>query len=112
MPTGGYLGAENQMIRVMVTSIDNKTREPTIVWGFDDASFLYRVQTATPNSGSTTLLTLASAPVDSYHYPAAGQAVELLRDAVRLTDDRLHRVADGLRHRQLPGHTSRPARAS
>ncbi len=83
-PAGAYLGAENQMIRVMVTSIDNKTREPTIVWGFDDASFLYRVQTATPNSGSTTL-TLASAPVDSYHYPAQGQAVELLRDAVRLT---------------------------
>ena len=72
------------MIRVMVTSIDSKTREPTIVWGFDDASFLYRVQTATPDSGSTTL-TLASAPVDSYHYPAQGQAVELLRDAVRLT---------------------------
>ena len=85
VPTGSYLGAENQMIRVMITSIDNKTREPTIVWGFDDASFLYRVQTATPNSGSTTL-TLASAPVDSYHYPAAGQAVELLRDAVRLTE--------------------------
>ena len=58
---------------------------PTIVWGFDDASFLYRVQAARrPGSGDTTL-TLASAPVDSYHYPAQGQAVELLRDAVQLT---------------------------
>jgi hypothetical protein len=83
VPTGAYLGAENQMIRVMVTGIDHTTHEPTIVWGFDDASFLYRV-TATPDSGSTTL-TLASAPVDSYHYPAKGQAVELLRDAAKLT---------------------------
>jgi hypothetical protein len=55
------------------------------VWGFDDASFLYRVQTAVLGSGTTTV-TLASAPVDSYHYPQRGQAVELLRDAVKLTD--------------------------
>ena len=83
--TGGYLGAENQMIRVMVTS--GGTGTPTIVWGFDDASFLYRVQTASYDSGSgNTTVTLASAPVDSYHYPVAGQAVELLRDSVQLTD--------------------------
>ena len=81
----GYVGAENQMIRVMITSIDHSTGEPTVVWGFDDASFLYRVQTATPASGSTTL-TLATAPVDTFHHPAQGQAVELLRDAVKLTE--------------------------
>jgi hypothetical protein len=81
---GGYLGSENQMIRVMVAGIDAATGQPTIVWGFDDASFLYRV-TADPSSGATTL-TLASAPVDSYHCPRRGQAVELLRDAVRLTE--------------------------
>ena len=80
---GGYLGAENQMIRVMVSGIDDETGDPTIVWGFDDASFLYRVQ-AVAGSGSTTL-TLASAPVDSFHNPRLGQAVELLRDAVKLT---------------------------
>ena len=85
VPTGGYLGAENQMIRVMVTSIDQATQEPTIVWGFDDASFLYRVHPVTGGPEGTTTLTLASAPVDSYHYPAKGQAVELLRDAVKLT---------------------------
>jgi len=82
---GRYLGAENQMIRVMVAGIGDATGQPTIVWGFDDASFLYRVQTAVPASGTTTL-TLASAPVDSYHYPQRGHAVELLRDAVKLTD--------------------------
>jgi hypothetical protein len=81
---GGYLGSENQMIRVMVARVDAATGQPTIVWGFDDASFLYRVQ-AVPGSGATTL-TLASMPVDSYHYPQRGQAVELLRDAVKLTD--------------------------
>ena len=81
--TGGYLGAENQMIRVKVTDVDPTTNVPTIVWGFDDASFLYRVQAA-PGNASTTL-TLASAPVDIYHNPAKGQAVELLRDAVQLT---------------------------
>ena len=80
----GYLGAENQMIRVMVTRIDRATGVPTIVWGFDDASFLYRIQNAAAGSADTTL-TLASAPVDSYHYPQRGQAVELLRDAVKLT---------------------------
>lgn len=83
--TGGYLGAENQMIRVMVTSVDTKGM-PTIVWGFDDASFLYRVKAASYDSTSgNTTLTLASAPVDVYHYPVVGQAVELLRDAVQLT---------------------------
>ena len=86
VPGGGYLGAENQMIRVMVTGTGGKNGEPTIVWGFDDASFLYRVQPAAHDSEGTTL-TLASAPVDSYHYPEKGQAVELLRDAVKLTDN-------------------------
>lgn len=82
---GGYLGAENQMIRVMVTRIDRATGEPTIVWGYDDASFLYRVHKAGPGADGTAL-TLASSPPDSYHYPQRGQAVELLRDAVKLTD--------------------------
>jgi hypothetical protein len=83
--TGGYLGGENQMIRVMVTNA-NPSGVPSIVWGFDDASFLYRISATSfdPASGNTTL-TLASAPVDSYHYPVLGQAVEVLRDAAQLT---------------------------
>lgn len=84
--TGGYLGAENQLIRVMITSVDPKSGTPTIVWGFDDASFLYRLNAATYDAGSkTTTVTLASAPVDSFHFPGLGDAVELLRDAVQLT---------------------------
>jgi hypothetical protein len=84
--TGGYLGAENQMIRVMIASVD-ANGVPTVVWGFDDASFLYRIPPATYDlSSPNTTLTLASAPIDVYHYPAVGQTVELLRDAVQLTD--------------------------
>jgi hypothetical protein len=82
--TGGYLGAENQLIRVMVTSI--KDGVPTIAWGYDNASFLYRLSAVTYDSSSgNTTVTLTSAPVDSYHYPQAGQPVEILRDAVQLT---------------------------
>jgi hypothetical protein len=84
--TGGYLGAENQLLRVAIASVENGV--PTIVWGFDDASFLYRVTSASyePESGNTTL-TLASAPVDSYHQPVENQIVELLRDAVQLAPE-------------------------
>ena len=83
--SGGYLGAENQMIRVMVTGTDD-SGAATLVWGYDNASFLYRVKAAAYDTGSgTTMVTLASAPPDSYHNPVPGQVVELLRDAVQLT---------------------------
>jgi hypothetical protein len=86
--TGGYLGPENQMIRVQVASVDPRSGVPTIVWGFDDATFLYELQSAVPGT-SGLVLTLLQNPVDSYHYPQTGQAVELLRDAAALspTDD-------------------------
>jgi hypothetical protein len=84
--TGGYLGAENQMIRVMVTGVDASSGVPSIVWGFDDASFLYRItKTAYDATAQTTTLTLASSPPDCFHFPAAGQAVEVLRAAAALT---------------------------
>ena len=80
----GYLGAENQLIRVMVASTAGGAA-PYLVWGFDDASFLYRVQAESGASGNQVTLTLASPPIDSYHYPVAGQVVELLRDEVWLS---------------------------
>ncbi len=89
---GGYLGSENQLIRVMVAGAlsqppgQNQSTPPTVVWGFDDASFLYRVQGIAYDSASgRATLTLATLPVDSYHRPIPGQVVELLRDAVALT---------------------------
>jgi hypothetical protein len=82
---GGYLGAENQLIRVQVVGVD-RGGAPTIVWGFDNAYFLYRIaQVSVDEAADTTTLTLASAPVDSYHQPAKGQAVEVLEAAAELT---------------------------
>jgi hypothetical protein len=88
--TGGYLGPENQMIRVQVASVDPATGVPTIMWGFDNATFLYELQSIAPVPGGPgVVLTLTQNPIDSYHYPQADQAVELLRDAAALspTDD-------------------------
>ena len=65
---GGYLGAENQAIRVQLTSAD------TFTWGSDNASSLYRVQVATDRH-TVTMLTL---PKDQYHHPLSGQVVEIL----------------------------------
>ena len=80
---GGYLGAENQLIRVQICQVQNGN--PVVVWGYDNASFLYRVTTATPDTTSgTTTLTLASTPVDTYHQPQPGQVVEVLTSAVQL----------------------------
>ena len=78
---GGYVGAENQLIRVQVAAVTNGT--PTLVWGFDNASFLYRISGSPPANATT--VTLASAPVDSYHQPASGQAVEILQAAAMLS---------------------------
>lgn len=78
---GGYVGAENQLIRVQVASVDS-SGNPTLVWGYDNASFLYRV--SGPVTAGATTVTLASAPVDSYHQPAKGQAVEVLQAAAML----------------------------
>jgi hypothetical protein len=79
---GGYLGAENQTIRVQIAAPDaNGTAR--LVWGYDNASFLYRVnfQGAGPN---TMLLT--QTPVDAYHALKPGQVVEVLRSAAIIPD--------------------------
>jgi hypothetical protein len=73
---GGYLGADNQLIRVQVTAAGK------LVWGFDNASFLYRVKVIDDQT-----LELESSPVDSFHFPRAGQAVEVLRTAALLDGD-------------------------
>ena len=82
---GAYLGAENQLVRVQIASVDPQTGAPTLVWGFDNAHYLHRVVVDSTNQASgTTTLTLSSQPVDVYHQPRAGQAVELLEAAARL----------------------------
>jgi hypothetical protein len=84
--TGGYLEPENQLVRV--ATAPGEAGQPSIVWAFDDASALYRVSSSVydAEAGQTTIM-LASAPVDASHYPVAGQAVELLGEAVALSSE-------------------------
>jgi hypothetical protein len=75
----GYLGAENQTIRVQISDAGN-TDSPgglaKLLWGYDNASFLYR---ATPLAANPAILTIAPSPPDAFHIPQTGQAVEILR---------------------------------
>jgi hypothetical protein len=78
---GGYLGADNQMIRVAVTEYNHGTGKGTLVWGYNNASFLYRATLAAGN-----VITLLTTPLDPDHTPQAGQAVEILACTVDLGD--------------------------
>jgi hypothetical protein len=78
---GGYVAPDNQLIRVQISGIDPLTGHPKFLWGFDDASFLYRIDVDPNNSQN---LIFQSAPVDAGHQPVSGQAVEILRSAAEL----------------------------
>jgi len=72
---GGPAGVENQLIRVQITD------DGRVVWGYDNASHLYRVAVG---EGKKVILTRA--PRDVFHYPKRNQAVEALLPAVKLAD--------------------------
>lgn len=78
---GGYVDPDNQLIRVQISSTDQQAGGLKFVWGFDDASFLYRID-VDPNNPQNLLF--ESAPVDSSRQPVSGQTVEILREAVLL----------------------------
>ncbi|MEU4244752.1 DUF6519 domain-containing protein [Actinoplanes sp. NPDC026619] len=84
--TGGYLGAENQVIRVQITAVDAAAGSCELIWGYDNASMLYRVVV----DGGLATVTLQRRPVDEHHWPRAGQAVQVLRSTARL------RATDGV----------------
>jgi hypothetical protein len=65
---GGYLGAENQVIRVQIVDGTHLT------WGFDNGSPLYRVTVAA--DGKT--VTVETEPKDQAHWMQSGQTVEIL----------------------------------
>jgi len=65
---GGYLGAENQTIRVQLVDRDHFT------WGFDNASPLYRVAV----SADRKTVRMLTEPKDQYHWPLSNQVVEIL----------------------------------
>lgn len=77
--TGGFLGPDNQVIRVQIAPPVGTATIPTeLLWGWDNASFMYRV--VQPLS-SNTMLQLTRDPPDAYHLPQTGQVVEILRTA-------------------------------
>lgn len=80
---GGYLGADNQLIRVTVIGYDATKRRGRLLWGRNNASIVYRaaVTAATPK-----LMTLQGMPIDQEHSPQLGQAVEILRSRSELKD--------------------------
>ncbi|MFT3770697.1 MAG: DUF6519 domain-containing protein [Minicystis sp.] len=79
----GYLGAENQLIRVQISAANK------FVWARDNASSMYRadVTLADVDTGSgQTVVTLLSRPIDAAHEPKHGQIAEVLRNRVDLSD--------------------------
>jgi len=75
----GYLGADNQLIRVQVTAFDPLSEQGRLLWGYNNAATLFRC--TTPDSKT---LRLSTRPLGSEQTPAAGQAVQVLRAAADL----------------------------
>lgn len=68
---GGYLGAENQAIRVQMVDATHYT------WGYDNAAPLHRA-VVTSRAGQPVVVTLKAPPRDAAHWPLRDQVVELL----------------------------------
>lgn len=95
----GYLGADNQLIRVQISSVDPIHKKYKLIWGFDNASFLYQVDNVVETTINQTLrlqLQLQSRPVDEFHQPRSGQVVEVLRSAAQLSNGEYVASANGL----------------
>ncbi|HYT95124.1 MAG TPA: DUF6519 domain-containing protein, partial [Gemmataceae bacterium] len=88
---GGYLEAANQCLRVQVSG-SNK-----VLWGFDDASALYRVDIVKIDTtkGETTLR-LQTDPVDEEHYPRSEWVFEVLRATARLANGEYVAASSGV----------------
>ncbi len=82
---GGYIGADNQLIRVQIVSCAADGKGGTLAWGYNNASFLHRAKLIQSNAQS--IVELMTTPVDAYHAPRANHPVEVLRCAVPLSDD-------------------------
>ena len=87
----GFLGAENQTIRVQLTASDR------FIWGYDNASPYYRVQVL-PQDGAYVKIKFLTLPRDQVAQPLKGQAVEILPWGALLPN--IEKVAE------LQGHLS------
>jgi hypothetical protein len=81
---GGYLGADNQLVRVTIIAFDPKKSAGKLMWGWNNASFLYRM---TVTDAPAKVMTLTSVPIDQEHAPRLGHAVEVLRSRTKLGDN-------------------------
>jgi len=71
----GYLGADNQTLRVQLTATNR------FIWGYDNAAPLYRVQVTNISGvadGERRQIKFLTLPRDQMAHPLAGQAVELI----------------------------------
>jgi hypothetical protein len=80
--SGGYLGADNQLIRVTIIDYDANAKTGTLLWGWNNASIMYRA-----SATDAFHLTLTGTPVDAEHAPQQTQAVEVLDTQAQLDDD-------------------------
>jgi hypothetical protein len=95
---GGFLGAENQLVRVQIARVTGKDTFD-LLWGYDGASCLYRVSAdVSANSVANPVLKLDRTPVDDHHRPRTGQAIQVLRATARLhgTDAKVESYAAAL----------------
>jgi Family of unknown function (DUF6519) len=77
--SGAYLHPNNQNIRIKSVQVKDTLQ---LLWGFDNASFLYRVDTHT----NSRTLKLSMSPPDSTRFPKSEQCVEVLRTTAKLPD--------------------------
>ena len=63
---GGYLGAENQAIRVQIVGTNQFT------WGFDNGAPLYRVRLLADDTGALRRIQMLTVPKDQAHYLSKG----------------------------------------
>ncbi|MCA9624589.1 MAG: hypothetical protein KC731_36445, partial [Myxococcales bacterium] len=75
---GGYLGAENQTVRVMLTGPDRMT------WAFDNAEPVYRALVIERESDGRWSFELKTQPPDEERWPIAGELAEVLPVAAHL----------------------------
>lgn len=68
----GYVGAENQAIRVQVIAADR------FLWSYDNASPLYRIELPSQIDTDVFSLTFITPPRDQAHHPLVGQVLEIL----------------------------------
>jgi hypothetical protein len=77
--TSGYLGADNQLIRVQLAAYDANTRRGKLLWAYHNGSNLYRVKAL-----DSTTLELTSRPVSAEFEPRSGQVAQVLFAAAEI----------------------------